>query len=57
LLWSLSRMSSITIATPYEHKGLLYISSGYVLDQTKPIYAIRPGATGDISLKDGETSN
>ena len=57
LLWSLSRMSSITIATPYEHRGLLYISSGYVLDQTKPIYAIRPGATGDISLKDGQTSN
>lgn len=57
LLWSLSRMSSITIATPYEHNGLLYISSGYVLDQTKPIYAIRPGATGDISLKDAQTSN
>jgi outer membrane protein assembly factor BamB len=57
LLWSLSRMSSITIATPYEHKGLLYISSGYVLDQTKPIYAIRPGAAGDISLKEDQTSN
>ncbi|RLS47758.1 MAG: hypothetical protein DWH84_00090 [Planctomycetota bacterium] len=57
LLWSLKGMSSITIATPYEHKGLLYVTSGYVLDQTKPIYAIRPGATGDISLKAGETSN
>ena len=30
---------------------------GYVLDLTKPIYAIRPGATGDISPKGGETSN
>lgn len=57
LLWSLSRMSSITIATPYEHKGLLYISSGYVLDQVKPIYAIRPGASGDISLQEGQTSS
>ena len=57
LLWSLKGMSSITIATPYEHKGLLYVTSGYVLDQTKPIYAIRPGATGDISVKAGETSN
>lgn len=57
LLWSLTGMSSITIATPYQHNGLLYLSSGYVLDQTKPIYAIRPGATGDISLKDGATSN
>ncbi len=57
LLWSLKGMSSITIATPYEHNGLLYVSSGYVLDLTKSIYAIRPGASGDISLKAGETSN
>ncbi|MEX2168625.1 MAG: PQQ-binding-like beta-propeller repeat protein [Pirellulales bacterium] len=57
LLWSLEGMSSITIATPYEHNGLLYLSSGYVLDLQKPIYAIRPGATGDISLTDGATSN
>ena len=57
LLWSLTRMSSITIATPYEHRGLLYLSSGYVLDPRKPIYAIRPGANGDISLADGATSN
>ncbi len=57
LLWSLEGMSSITIATPYEASGLLYISSGYVGDRTKPIYAIRPGAEGDISLTGKETSN
>lgn len=57
LLWSLTGMSSITIATPYEYKGLLYVSSGYVLDSLKPLYAIRPGAAGDISLQDGATSN
>ncbi len=57
LLWSLKGMSSITIATPYEHDGLLYVSSGYVLDRLRPIYAIRPGAEGDISLAAGETSN
>jgi outer membrane protein assembly factor BamB len=57
LLWSLKGMSSITIATPYEYKGLLYISSGYVMDQTKPIYAIKPGAAGDISLTNGSSSN
>lgn len=56
-LWSLQGMSSITIATPYEHHGLLYVSSGYVLDALKPLYAIRPGASGDISLAEGETSN
>lgn len=57
LLWSLQGMSNITIATPYAHNGLLYISSGYVLDTLRPIYAIRPGATGDITLPTGETSN
>ena len=57
LLWTLQGMSSITIATPYQHDGLLYISSGYVLDPNKPIYAIRPGAKDDISLAKEETSN
>ncbi|MEZ6130626.1 MAG: PQQ-binding-like beta-propeller repeat protein [Planctomycetaceae bacterium] len=58
LLWQLSGMSSITIAMPYEHNGLLYVSSGYVGDRkSRPIYAIRPGASGDISLKNGKTSN
>jgi outer membrane protein assembly factor BamB len=57
LLWSLKGMSSITIATPYEYNGLLYISSGYVMDRLKPIYAIKPGAKGDISLDGDETTN
>jgi outer membrane protein assembly factor BamB len=56
-LWSLQGMSSITIATPYEANGLLIVSSGYVLDSKRPIYAIRPGASGDITLKAGERSN
>ncbi len=57
VLWSLEGMSSITIATPYEYDGLLYISSGYVGDKFRPLYAIRPGAEGDISLGGTETSN
>ena len=58
LLWYLEGMSTITIATPYANDGLLYISSGYVGDRnSRPIYAIRPGAQGDISLAEGETSN
>jgi len=56
-LWSFKGMSSITIATPYEHDGLLIISSGYVGDKSRPLYAIRPGASDDISLAKGETSN
>jgi outer membrane protein assembly factor BamB len=57
LIWSLKGMSSITIGTPYAADGLLYVSSGYVMDRSKPIYAIRPGATGDISLQSGQTNN
>ncbi len=57
LLWEFRGMSSITIATPFEYDGLLYITSGYVGDQRRPIYAIKPGAKGDITLKDGESAS
>jgi outer membrane protein assembly factor BamB len=57
LLWSLRGMSSITIPTPLAGDGLLFVSSGYVGDKLRPLYAIRPGASGDITLKAGETSN
>jgi outer membrane protein assembly factor BamB len=57
LLWELGGMSSLTIPTPFARHGLLYVGSGYILDKKKPIFAIKPGATGDISLKDDQTSN
>ncbi len=50
-------MSSITIATPYAANGLLFVTSGYVGDKVRPIYAIKPGATGNISLEGDATSN
>jgi outer membrane protein assembly factor BamB len=57
LLWELSGMSVIDIPTPFAKNGLLYVESGYPGDQLRPVYAIRPGASGDISLKPDETSN
>jgi outer membrane protein assembly factor BamB len=57
LLWELSGMSVISIPSPFAAGGLLYVTSGYVLDFFRPLYAIRPGASGDISLKQGEKSN
>ena len=52
LLWEfIADMSSITIATPFTAHGLLYITSGYVGDKHKPIYAIQPGGKGTINLK------
>lgn len=57
LLYQFGGASSITIATPYAQFGRLYVSSGYILDRKKPIWALKPGASGDISLKADETSN
>ena len=57
LLWWFKGMSSITIASPYADGGLVYISSGYILDKSRPMYAIRPGGSGDISLLPGQTNN
>jgi outer membrane protein assembly factor BamB len=57
LLWTLTGMSTIQIPTPIAAGGLLYISSGYPADPLRPVYAIRPGASGDISLKPGDSSN
>ncbi len=57
LLWQLSSMSAYAIPTPFANDGLLYVTSGYPSDARRPVYAIRPGASGDISLEAGETSN
>ena len=35
----------------------MFVTSGYVGDQIRPVYAIKPGAHGDITLAKGETSN
>ena len=57
LLWEFKGMSTISIPTPFSRFGLLYISSGYIAEPLRPAYAIRPGASGDISLKPDETAN
>lgn len=54
-LWELRGMSTIVIPTPFSAHGLLYVSSGYVGDTHRPAYAIRPGASGDITI--GEPSS
>ena len=56
LLWELSGTSDITIPTPFAGHGMVYVSSGFVMSRRKPIYAIRPGASGDITLDDGATT-
>ena len=57
LLWELSGMTWITSPTPFAAHGLVYISSGFLGDVIRPVYAVRPGAVGDISLSEGRTRN
>jgi outer membrane protein assembly factor BamB len=52
-LWRMSGMAATPIPTPFAYEGLLYINGG----RGRPLFAIRPGATGDISLKEDQTAN
>ena len=57
LLWELSGMTVNVVPTPFAQDGLVYISSGYPGGMPRPVYAIRPGASGDISLGPGQNGN
>jgi outer membrane protein assembly factor BamB len=52
-LWRMSGMSGTPIPTPFAYEGLLYINGG----RGRPLFALRPGAAGDISLGKDQTSN
>ncbi len=57
LLWQLKGKSILAIPTPFAQFGYLYLTSGHVVWGGNPLYAIKPGASGDISLGTNETSN
>jgi outer membrane protein assembly factor BamB len=52
-LWRMSGMSSTPIPTPFAYDGLLYVNGG----RGALLVAIRPGATGNISLESDQDSN
>ena len=54
-LWRLRGMTQAT-PTPVAGGGQLYVGSGSQGEANRPLFAIKPGATGDISLAAGETS-
>ena len=54
-LWRLGGSSKITAPTPVFADGLIIVSSGR--GPERPVFAIRPGASGDITLRDGDVSN
>ncbi len=53
VLWELSGMTVNVTPTPFASHGLVFINSGYPGASPRPVYAVRPGASGDISLEAG----
>ena len=54
-LWKLGPNSEITCTTPVSGHGLIFVTAGY--PPVQPIYAIKIGSTGDLTLKDGKDSS
>jgi outer membrane protein assembly factor BamB len=54
-LWRLGGSSKITAPTPIYANGVFVIASGRAPE--RPIFAVKPEARGDVTLKNGETSN
>ena len=54
-LWRLGGSSKITAPTPVFSNGLIVVASGRRPEM--PIFVIRAGASGDITLREAETSN
>jgi outer membrane protein assembly factor BamB len=52
-VWRLGGMSAMPIPSPFAHDGLLYLNGG----SGKPVAAIKPGATGDLTTPDGAKLN
>lgn len=52
--WHLSPNSEITVGTPVVMDKLIYVSNGYA--PLQPVYAIKPGGKGNISIPDSLNS-
>ncbi len=52
-LWRLRGMTQAT-PSPTAGEGLLFVGSGSQGESNRPLYAVRPGASGDISLPRGQ---
>ncbi len=58
LLWHFSgRMTDVNIPTPLPGDGIIYVSSGYVGNDHRPVYAVLAGAEGDITLGARQRAN
>jgi len=56
-LWRLSGLTGQATPTAIASDGLLYVGTGSQGESNRPMFAVRPGASGDISLAEGSSSN
>ncbi len=56
-LWRMRGLTGQSTPSPVAADGLLYLATGSQGESNRPVFAVRPGATGDISLAKGEESN
>ncbi len=54
-LWTLEPNSEVTCTTPVAAHGLVFVTAGY--PPVRPIYAVKQGARGDLTLPEGEESS
>ncbi len=54
-LWTLGPNSEIACTTPVAGQGLIFVTSGY--PPVQPIYAIKIGSTGNLTLPSGKDSS
>ena len=54
MLWSLGPSSDVVVATPVVGDGMAYVTAGY--PPVRPVFAVRPGHRGDLSLPVGQSA-
>jgi outer membrane protein assembly factor BamB len=56
-LWRMRGLTGQSTPSPVAADGLLYLATGSQGESNRPVFAVRPGASGDISLGKGEEQN
>ncbi|HYO11865.1 MAG TPA: PQQ-binding-like beta-propeller repeat protein [Thermoanaerobaculia bacterium] len=55
VLWSLGPNSEVIVSTPVVGNGMAFVTAGY--PPVRPVYAVRPGHRGDLTLPKGERAS
>ncbi|MET0556645.1 MAG: PQQ-binding-like beta-propeller repeat protein [Vicinamibacteria bacterium] len=55
VLWTLKPNSEVVVASPIVADGMAFVTAGY--PPVRPVYAVRAGQRGDLTLPDGQTAS